>query len=117
MVNITCGGESNPCAILIRSGEPLFGLDLIKKNRNLPKLSKSGKELTNGPGKLCKSMLIDKSLMGHDITKGEKLFIIKDNGEIWNIETTIRVNIDYAQDYINKPWRFFIKNNLYVSVK
>ena len=26
-----------------------------------------------------------------------------------------RVNIDYAEEWIDKPWRFFVKNNTYVS--
>ena len=30
---------------------------------------------------------------------------------------TKRINIDYAEEYIDKPWRFYIKNNPFVSVK
>lgn len=26
-----------------------------------------------------------------------------------------RVNIDYAEEWVDTPWRFFIKNNTYVS--
>lgn len=26
-----------------------------------------------------------------------------------------RVNIDYAEEWIDKPWRFFIQGNKYVS--
>ena len=39
------------------------------------------------------------------------------NKEEIDIVETTRVGIDYAEEAINFPWRFYIKNNVYVSKK
>lgn len=33
----------------------------------------------------------------------------------FNIGVSRRVNIDYAEEWIYKPWRFYIEGNTYVS--
>ena len=40
--------------------------------------------------------------------------IVNDSFEI--VETT-RVGIDYAEEAVEFPWRFYIKGNPYISVK
>jgi len=117
LLNITCGTKENPNAVLIRAGEPVEGIDIVKEYRKLPKLSTSGKELTNGPGKLSKGMKIDKSFNGHDLTTGHDLYITDDNHEKWDIQISKRINVDYAGEDKNKMWRFYIKKNIFVSVK
>jgi DNA-3-methyladenine glycosylase len=117
LLNITSGSADNPSAVLIRAVEPIDGLELVKQYRGLNKISTTGKELTNGPGKFCQAMNIDKTFNGHDITNAEKLYIVDDNKEQWDIEITKRINIDYAGDDKHKPWRFYIKKNIFVSVK
>jgi DNA-3-methyladenine glycosylase len=32
-----------------------------------------------------------------------------------NIARTTRVNVDYADDWKDLPWRFFVRNNAFVS--
>jgi len=118
LMNVIAGEKGIPNAVLIRATEPIEGLELIKKNRNLPKLSSSGKELTNGPGKLCKAMQIDKCFNGYDVVNGKELYIVEDSKETkFEVHTTKRVNIDYAGEYVHKLWRFYILKNIYVSVK
>jgi len=116
-LNLTASNEGDPSAALIRAVEVIEGYDTVVANRNTKKNSITGKELTNGPGKLCAAMKIDKTLNGHDITQFGELYLIEENTPPFEVVVTKRINIDYAQEYIHKPWRFCVKNNIYVSVK
>ncbi len=99
--------NSDAGAVLIRAIEPLEGIDIMKENRN-----KDLYELTNGPGKLTKALMIDKRLNGLDLTK-EGILYVRDNN-INNIEiiSTPRIGIKTALD---KYWRFYINGNRFVS--
>jgi len=49
---------------------------------------------------------------------GDKLYIMEsDEKEDFEIVTTTRINIDYAEEAVDFPWRFYIKDNPYVSKK
>jgi len=111
--NIVTASENNPHAVLIRAVEPLEGLNYIKENRQL-KSSKT-ENLTNGPGKLSQALKIDKNLDSCNLIESNILYIIDTKAEEFEIESSPRVNIDYAEEYKEKKWRFFIKNNKYIS--
>ena len=107
-LNIVAKDKSSDAgAVLIRAIEPLEGIDIMKEHRN-----KDLYELTNGPGKLTKALMIDKRLNGLDLTK-EGILYVKDNN-INNIEiiSTPRIGIKTALD---KYWRFYINGNRFVS--
>lgn len=74
------------------------------------------KNLTNGPSKLCQAMGIDTSLNGIDMC-GDELFItaFENQIQVKEIVATPRINIDYAEEYKNKLWRFLVKGNKLVS--
>ncbi|MFW6046404.1 MAG: DNA-3-methyladenine glycosylase [Candidatus Woesearchaeota archaeon] len=112
--NIVCGDVGKPEAVLIRSVKPINGIKVIKKNRDI----KSNKlyDLTNGPGKLCQAMSIDMSFNDYNLVEGD-IFYLEENKEIYdfNMSSSPRINIDYAKDYKNKPWRFFIKDSSFLS--
>ena len=74
------------------------------------------KNITNGPGKLCKALNIDRSLSGKYIL-GSELYIMDNEDENFEIVTDKRINIDYAEEYKDKLWRFYIKDNPFVSKK
>ncbi len=117
--NIVTREEGNPQAVLIRAVEPVKGLDIIARNRfgkTYSQLSKSQiKNLTNGPGKLCRALSIDKELNGEDLC-GDKLYV--EAGETEEIIVSAkRVGIDYAEEAKDYLWRFYIEDNIYVSVK
>lgn len=118
--NIVTREEGNPQAVLLRAGEPVGGVDLLAQNRfnkAYDQLTKSQiKNLTNGPGKLCKALLIDKSVNGEDLC-GDRLYITEGEDEKFNIIAAKRVGIDYAEEAKDYPWRFYIEDNKYVSVK
>lgn len=117
-INVVTQKENIPQAVLIRAIEPIEGIELMIHRRNIDISTKSKfKNLTNGPSKLCKAMDIDTSLNGIDLY-GNEVFItsgtgLKDDEEI---VSTKRINIDYAEEYKDKKWRFLLKGNEFVSM-
>ncbi len=114
--NIVTGCSGRPEAVLIRAVEPLAGIDLIKKNRKIK--SKKKEDLTNGPGKLCQALKIDKNLNKYCLVNGSKLYLQRNKSQNnFKINIDKRVNIDYAEDYRDKLWRFYLKDCSFVSKK
>lgn len=121
-MNIIANDEQTPQGVLIRAVEPLEGVEEMIKNRCLPDLnSKSGRNsakfvnLTNGPGKVSAALKIDRTYNSVDLTISDEIFLVDDSEFKYTLSTSARVNIDYAKDYIDKPWRFYIKDNKFVS--
>ena len=114
-LNIVTGILDMPQGVLIRAVEPLDddSFHIIKENR--PIRSKKLADLTNGPGKLCSALNIDKSFNQYNIVTGEDLFL-EDNEMPDDIVRAPRINIPYAEEYIHVPWRFYIQGNPYVSI-
>jgi DNA-3-methyladenine glycosylase len=116
-INVVTQKENMPQAVLIRAVEPVEGLELMIRRRKIDISRKSKfKNLTNGPSKLCQAMDIDTSLNGIDLS-GDELFITRGNGlrSDEEIMATKRIHIDYAEEYKDKPWRFLLKGNEFVS--
>ena len=107
--NITVNEASKPEAVLVRALEPLDGLELMKARRKTQNVI----NLCNGPGKLCSAMGINMQTYGQDLC-GEKIYILDDNIML-DVGTSPRINIDYAEEYVNMPWRYFAVENIYVS--
>jgi len=64
----------------------------------------------NGPGKLCRFFKIDKTFNGEDLIKSKRLWVeegIKIKPR--QIKRGKRIGVDYAGEYKDKPWRFFLK--------
>ena len=71
----------------------------------------------NGPGKLTQALDIDRGLNGYDLVNGDKIYIKADEKNTeYQIVSCERVNIDYAEEYKEKLWRFYIKENSFVSI-
>ena len=49
--------------------------------------------------------------------ENEEIYIEDDGFKVIEIVETTRIGIDYAEEAINFPWRFYIKDNIYVSKK
>lgn len=118
--NIVTREEGIPQAVLIRAVEPLEGLDEMAQHRFQKEYwqltAPQKKALTNGPGKLCKAFSIDKQLNGSDLC-GNTIYIKDGKPDIVDIVEAKRVGIDYAQEAAEFLWRFYIKDNLYISVE
>lgn len=96
-------------AVLIRAVEPVSGIDIMKSLR--PKI-KTEHDLTNGPAKLCLSFGIDRDFNRADL-QSDRIFIAGDNeaGQ-FTIAVSKRIGIEKGA---HLPYRFFIKNNPYVT--
>ena len=111
--NVTASIKDNPEAVLIRALEPLENKDLMLKIRKV----KREIDIANGPGKLTKALGITSDDNNIDLTLGKNIWI-EDDGYVPNkITETTRVGIDYAEEFKEKPWRFYISENNNVSKK
>lgn len=98
-LNIVTEREKYPAAVLIRAVEPV--------SRSLTKPS--------GPGKVCQYFNIDKKLNGVDLC-GDTIWIQKSRSQKTTpIVRAKRVGVEYAGKYKNKPWRFYIRDNPFIS--
>lgn len=112
LFNIVTNKEEKAEAVLIRALEPLEGQNTMKKRMNYSSVNK----LTSGPGKLTKALGIDRTLDGKSLSN-DKIWL-EDRGIIIaknQIISTKRVGIDYAEEDAKLPWRFYIKDNTWIS--
>lgn len=109
--NITVGDKGYGAAVLLRAVEPLGEAQELLMDR---RRGKTGIELTNGPAKLCQALGIDMEMSGHNLRRLPLKLVIEPRLTDAKIVRTTRVGISQGQDV---PWRFYIKDNPYVSVK
>jgi DNA-3-methyladenine glycosylase len=109
--NVVTNVEDIPHAILVRALEPIEGLDIIRRRRP----GRSEYEWTSGPGRLCKSLGIDRKLDKADLL-GDRVWL-EEGVSISprEIARGPRIGIDYAEKWITKPWRFWVRDNPFVS--
>lgn len=129
--NVVCGPEGFGSGCLVRAVEPLEGVEVMRELREAGRAGKAhtgraGKEqaerarkhplklrdLTNGPGKVCAALGIDKELYGHDL-KVETLVL--DFAPLLPGETIGRSPRVGISKNIDAPKRFFIEGNEFVS--
>lgn len=114
--NVVTGKKNQGTAVLIRAVEPVAGIETMIKNRYGRKLlnDKEKYNLTSGPGKVCQAMAITRKHYGLDLT-GNKIYILEqpkiNSGKIIK---TKRIGIKKSAEL---PWRFYIKDNPFVSRK
>ena len=109
--NVVSNVQDIPHAILVRALEPVEGIEFMRKRRH----THPDHNLTNGPGKLCIAMGIDRELDGADLSGNRVWLEDYQNVPASKISKGPRIGIDYAEDWIDKPWRFWIRDNSYVS--
>lgn len=102
-------------AVLLRGLDPVDGIDHMQKIRSQKTLKE--KDLCNGPSKLCQALKISKDKFNKvDLTTSDELWL--EDGESLaeeKIVTSARINIDYAEEWADKPLRFYILGNKSVS--
>ncbi len=100
LLNISTFIKNFPSSVFIRALKPLYGIEIMKKRRNVSDI----KILTNGPGKLTKALGIDKSFNGEAIDS-DRIFI-EDNNVFTKIYTAQRIGISKGKELLK---RFYIK--------
>ena len=129
--NVVCGPEGFGSGCLVRAVEPLEGVEVMRELREAGRAGKAhtghaGKEqaerarkhplklrdLTNGPGKVCAALDIDKELYGHGLTVEPLMLEFAPLLPGETIGSSPRVGISKN---IDAPKRFFIEGNEFVS--
>ncbi len=114
-INLTAGDTAGkPEAVLIRALEPMAGQELMAKRRGA---KAKPSILTNGPGRLCMAMGITRQQNKADLTAPP--LYIQDAPKINDIDIVkeTRIGIDYAAEWREMPWRFYVRDNNFVSVR
>jgi DNA-3-methyladenine glycosylase len=109
--NVVTNVADAPHAVLIRAVEPVDGVTLMRRRHP----GKSDNNLTNGPGKLCLALGIDRKLDAADLL-GDRVWLEVGRAVPRSqIAAGPRIGIDYAAEWTNRPWRFWIRGNPFVS--
>ena len=86
MLNFVTGRENDPQAALIRGLEGLYG-----------------------PGRITRKLQIDRNFYDEDLTVSSRIWM-EDDGFRPLYQTGTRIGVDYAGEWKDKPWRFFVNN-------
>ena len=111
-LNLVTGLTDHPHVVLVRAVEPVEGIEIMRERRGPMK----DKNLTSGPGKLCIAFGITRELNGENLI-GDRIWVEQYRKAGKTVETGPRVGIDYAEEFVDLPWRFWIKDNEFVSKK
>ncbi|WP_214878961.1 DNA-3-methyladenine glycosylase [Exiguobacterium sp. ERU653] len=109
LLNVVSGPVGTPEAVLIRAVEPIQGHEWVAANR--PGVKRY--DQTNGPGKLTKALGITMDLYGHSFQQ-DPLYIAEGETEMV-IEAGPRIGIPNTGEARDYPYRFFERDNPYVS--
>jgi DNA-3-methyladenine glycosylase len=101
LLNVVCWPEGQPAAVLLRAVEPLQGLTADPR----------------GPGKLTRAMGIGREHNG--VTIGASSLSILKGQPIApeRVASGPRIGVDYAGEWAQKPWRFWVRDSPWVSRK
>lgn len=105
--NVVTGRPGEGSAVLIRAVEPIQGHEILESHR-----PRGGKDLTNGPAKLCQALDIDRRLNGHDLHETPLVLTTGEQVPEASIVQTSRIGIKKAVD---EPRRYYLKDNHFVS--
>jgi DNA-3-methyladenine glycosylase len=113
--NIVCGQEGVCEAVLLRAGEPLDGLDAMRRNRPG---TRSDKLLAAGPARLTEAMAIGPEQNGATLLRGGNLWCLEDaaTGDYRAMEVTqtVRVGLSAGRGD-DLPWRFVVAGSPFAS--
>ena len=114
--NIVTGEEGYGTAVLLRAVEPVKGIKQMAINRFGKNLvnEKEKFNLTSGPGKVCQAFGITREFYGEDLTEGRIYLLNGKRIPDKRIVQTTRIGIKKSTEL---KWRFYIKENPFVSRK
>lgn len=114
--NIVTGKLDEGQALLLRALEPVEGIETMALKRfNKTNISEKEKiNLTNGPAKICQAFSIERSENRINLC-GNEIFLV-DAPVISDKEIAVSTRIGIKKS-VDLPWRYYIKNNPYVSKK
>ncbi len=98
-LNVVTEADGHASAVLLRAVEPVSNVE----------------GPTNGPGRLCKTMRIDRRMNGHDLTSDDFHIAAPEGAESFSIARRPRVGVEYAGRWARRLLRFYIRGNIFVS--
>ena len=101
--------EGHGSAVLVRALEPVAGVELMRQRRGDPR---TDRDLTNGPGKLCRALGITGVLDGVRLDRKPLRILAGDPVADLDVVVTPRIGITRAADW---PLRWYLRDNPYVS--
>jgi DNA-3-methyladenine glycosylase len=115
LFNVVTNVGETPHAVLIRAVEPIMGIEDMLIRTGKKKLDNT---LTRGPGNVSKALGIYTRHTGINLQSNE-IFIADDGFKVKpsQLVATKRIGVDYAGEDALLLYRFFIKDNPYVSGK
>lgn len=111
--------KGDGAAVLLRALEPVENIpSMIKlRQKRTPGKTFKSHELCNGPSKLCLSLDVSKDQINkEDMIKSTKIWM--ENGDEIKPDRIVhckRINISYAEEWVDKPLRYYIQGNKCVS--
>lgn len=115
LFNVVTGAEGMAHAVLIRALEPAENTTLMLRRRRMNKMAP---RLTAGPGVLAQAMGITREYTGTDMLSAQSPIWIESRGGLVNEEDILaspRIGVDYAEECAAWEWRFFLRDNIWVS--
>lgn len=113
LLNVATNREGEGAAVLIRSCEPVEGLEEVKRRRGAR--VKPGPALLTGPGKIGQALGLDTSWCHHPVYEPGGLEV-HDAPAVAGVLAGPRVGIDYAMPADRAaPWRFAVAGTPWVS--
>jgi len=115
--NVVTGREGKGEAVLLRAVEPIKGIDVMSRNRKrrglkTKRAKEFGRNLTNGPAKICEALKIGRKENGVDLLGDEIYLLDAPRIRPSATATSTRIGIRVGETIM---WRFFIKGNEWVS--
>ena len=112
-MNVVCQPAGVPEAVLLRALEPLEGVELMRRRRELAE----GPEwrLCRGPGALCRALGIGRAENSADLVRGPLRIVDAPPVPAARVARTARIGVAYAGADAARPWRFLLRGSPAVS--
>jgi DNA-3-methyladenine glycosylase len=112
-LNVVTDQEGFPAAVLIRALEPREGIGEMRTQRS----GRPDVHLTNGPGKLCQALRIDKRLDKADLCSPEAELFLETGSRIDDdvVVRGPRIGVRGDELAVTVPWRFCVSGSEYLS--
>jgi DNA-3-methyladenine glycosylase len=105
-LNLVCGDEGDPQAVLIRALAPTAGIDMMRVRRGV----QAERSLCSGPGKLCQALAITNVHDGLELDRPP--FELRPRPAAPEIVTAPRIGITQAAEL---AWRYCLAGSPYLS--